>query len=130
MIFVDSSVWIDWLGGAAFKQARTLQALRPDADFIVGDLVLVEVLQGIADAARFAWVRQRLFNFTLVQVAGVEISIQAANHYRHLRSIGVTPRGTIDLLIATRCIAEGWPLLAKDRDYRPFAKHCGLELMD
>ena len=56
------------------------------------------------------------------------IAIEAARNYRLLRARGVTIRNTVDTLIATRCIVEGWSLLHRDRDYRPFVIHFGLTL--
>lgn len=38
----------------------------------------------------------------------------------------MTVRGTIDLLIATRCIADGHALLFGDRDFGPFVDWLGL----
>ncbi|MFG6282238.1 hypothetical protein [Sphingomonas sp. S6] len=52
--------------------------------------------------------------------------MQAARNYRHLRSIGITIRKTIDTLIATRCILDRLPLLYSDRDFDPFVQHLGL----
>jgi predicted nucleic acid-binding protein len=52
--------------------------------------------------------------------------VQAARNYRHLRSIGITIRKTIDTLIATRCILDRLPLLYSDRDFDPFVQHLGL----
>lgn len=96
---------------------------------LVGDLVLAEVLQGFAAPGEYERTRSWMTQLKLVEVAGVDIALQAAANHRRLRAIGVTPRGTIDTLIATRCITEGWPLLASDRDFRPFAEHLGLVLL-
>lgn len=46
-----------------------------------------------------------------------------------LRQIGVTVRKTIDTIIATRCIENGYQLLHADRDFDPFAKHLGLRVV-
>jgi len=47
-------------------------------------------------------------------------------NFRTLRAKGITVRKTIDCLIATRCIADGLPLLYSDRDFDPFVVHLGL----
>jgi hypothetical protein len=36
-------------------------------------------------------------------------------------------RKTIDTLIATRCIEDGYTLLHSDRDFEPFVTHLGLQ---
>jgi hypothetical protein len=36
-------------------------------------------------------------------------------------------RATIDTLIATRCIEDGFSLLHSDRDFEPFVEHLGLK---
>jgi hypothetical protein len=40
----------------------------------------------------------------------------------------VTPRKTIDTVIATRCIESRYDLLHSDRDFDPFVKHLGLRV--
>ena len=52
-----------------------------------------------------------------------------ARNHRALRSRGVTPRSTIDTIIATFCIAEGHDLLHCDRDFDPFERHLGLRVL-
>jgi hypothetical protein len=129
VIFVDSSVWIDWLRGTTTHQTETLAQMMVSQHVLVGDLVLVEVLQGIADPVQFERTRAVLLERRIVTVAGADIAVQAARNHRRLRAAGVTPRKTIDTLIATRCIFEGWSLLTRDRDFAPFAAHCGLHLL-
>jgi len=128
VIFVDSSVWIDWFAGKPTPQAERLDTFLSREPLVVGDLVLTEVLQGISNPAQLRRVRERLLSLTVVNVAGVEIALRAADNHRTLRTLGITPRGTVDTLVATRCIEEDWPLLTSDRDFRPFAEHLGLAL--
>ncbi len=58
------------------------------------------------------------------------IAIEAARNYRKLRGLGATVRGTVDLLIATRCVASGLSLLHADGDFDAFARHLGLRSVD
>lgn len=51
---------------------------------------------------------------------------ESARNYRRLRSLGVTIRGTVHMLIATRCLANGLTLLHSDRDFEAFQQHLGL----
>ena len=46
MIVVDSSVWIAHLRNSGSKAARALRALPHPDEILIGDLILLEVLQG------------------------------------------------------------------------------------
>jgi len=39
-------------------------------------------------------------------------------------------RGTVDVIVATRCIADGYGLLHSDRDFGAFEKHLGHQGVD
>ena len=70
-----------------------------------------------------------MISLQLVQLGGQTIAIQAAKNFRSLRRLGVTVRKTIDTVIATRCIEDGFDLLHSDRDFNPFAQHLGLKVL-
>lgn len=126
MILVDSSVWIDYFRGADSPQAARLDALLGEELIAVGDLVLAEVLQGFDTERDFRTARRLLTSLTIIDLGGRDIAIRAAQNYRKLRALGVTPRKTIDTIIATRCIENRLPLLYSDRDFDPFVAHLGL----
>jgi predicted nucleic acid-binding protein len=65
----------------------------------------------------------------VVELGGQDIAIQAARNFRALRSLGITVRKTIDTIIATGCIANGYDLLHNDRDFEPFVAHLGLHVV-
>jgi predicted nucleic acid-binding protein len=127
LTLVDSSVWIDLLANRSTVQTRALtQCLDRGDPLAIGDLVLIEVLQG-ARSERSADDAIRFFaKLNKVQIADHRVAVQAARNYRHLRSLGITIRKTIDTLIATRCILDRLPLLYSDRDFDPFVQHLGL----
>ena len=60
---------------------------------------------------------------------GPERAVVAAQNYRDLRRRGVTARKATDVAIATFCILEGYALLHNDRDFDPFEKHLGLQVV-
>ena len=97
--------------------------------WLLGDLILTEVLQGFTDEHDFNQARKMLTSLMVVELAGQEIAIQAARNFRALRKAGVTVRKTIDTVIATRCIESGYDLLHSDRDFEPFVKHLGLRVV-
>lgn len=92
----------------------------------IGDLILTEVLQGFDRDRDFESARQLLTALTIVELGGREIAVRAAKNFRKLRALGVTPRKTIDTIIATRCIESDLPLLYSDRDFDPFVERLGL----
>jgi predicted nucleic acid-binding protein len=126
LIFVDSSVWIDYFRGTPSPEADRLDALLGEEGLVVGDIVLAKVLQGLDRETDFETARRLLTGFPVVEVGGAEIAVQAARNFRALRGLGITVRKTIDTLIATRCLADGWSLLFSDRDFDPFVAHLGL----
>ena len=129
MILVDSSVWIDYFNGAATPQADKLDGLLGREPLAIGDLILIEVLQGFDDDRDFVKSRRLLTSFAVIQIGGPEIAIAAAQNFRYLRKRGVTVRKTIDTMIATRCIESGYDLLHSDRDFEPFVQHLGLRIV-
>lgn len=129
MILVDSSVWIDYFKGTITAQTDKLDALLGNEPLAIGDLILMEVLQGFADERDFNRARKMLTSLTVIELGGQEIAIQAAKNFRALRVRGVTVRKTIDTVIATRCIESGYDLLHNDRDFDPFVKHLGLRVV-
>jgi predicted nucleic acid-binding protein len=129
VILVDSSVWIDFFRGAATAQVEQLDSLLGSTPLAVGDLILAEVLQGVRDEREFNLVRRTLEDFTVIELGGKDIAIQAARNFRTLRGLGFTVRKTIDSIIATRCIEDGLTLLHADRDFDPFQEHLGLRVL-
>ncbi len=126
MILVDSSVWIDYFRGIPTPQCERLDALLGTEPLAIGDLILVEVLQGFTNDKDFNQAKKLLTALVVVDLGGRDIAIQAAKNFRILRALGVTVRKTIDTVIATRCIESGFTLLHADRDFDPFVTHLGL----
>ncbi len=128
MILVDSSVWIDYFNGTITPQTEMLDRLLGREPLAIGDLILTEVLQGFTRQRDFDRAAELLTSLEIVELAGLEVAMQAAINFRALRKLGVTVRKTVDTIIATRCIESGYDLLHNDRDFDPFVKHLGLRL--
>lgn len=129
MILVDSSVWIDYFNGVITPQTDKLDALLGSEPLAVGDLILTEVLQGFISEQAFRQAESLLTGLAIVELGGREIALRAARNFRALRAVGVTIRKTIDTIIATRCIEDGYELLHRDRDFDAFATHLGLRVV-
>lgn len=126
MIFVDSSVWVDFFNGVPSAEAARLDELLASHVVCLGDLVLMEVLQGFRHERDYRTARQLLIGLEVFEVGGRERATRAADNFRQLRAKGATVRKTVDCFIATFCIDNGLPLLHADRDFEPFQRHLGL----
>lgn len=127
MIVVDSSVWIANLRGLDTPMVRKLRAAVDDEkDLLIGDLTLLEVLQGARDEAHAGRIERNLRRYPVASMLDDGLAVQAARNYRRLRTRGITVRKTIDMIIGTFCIAGSHVLLHDDRDFDPMADHLGL----
>ncbi|MES2339561.1 MAG: PIN domain nuclease [Pseudomonadota bacterium] len=128
MILADSRVWIDFFRNVRNRQTAFLaDHLASEESFVViGDLILMEILQGAKDDAHARRIANRLSILPEVAICDAHLARAAASNYRRLRAHGITVRKTIDTLIATRCIVDDYALLYSDRDFDPFVEHLGL----
>lgn len=129
MIFVDSSVWIDYFNGRITKQTDLLDALLGDELVVIGDIVLTEVLQGFQNDRDFVMAKKLFDSLYFMPMLGKKLAIKSAENYRKLRKKGITVRKTIDVIIATFCIENNLPLLHSDRDFRIMEKHLTLKVL-
>lgn len=127
-LLVNSSVWIDYFNGSQTPQTDHLDECLGQQMIVVGDLILVEVLQGFRQQKDFEQAQTALMKFNFMEMLGKDIAIQSAINYRTLRSKGITIRKTIDCLIATFCIENNLELLHADRDFIPFEQHLNLRV--
>lgn len=129
MILVDSSVWIDLLNNVVTEPVRRLRELIPTTPLLIGDLILLEVLQGLRNEAQAKLVERSLSRFQAVALLDPELAVKAAAHDRLLRRRGITVGKTIDLVIGTFCIERGHALLHSDRDFEPMECLLGLQVV-
>ena len=126
MILVDSSVWIAHLRGLRTPAAVKLEAAASREPLLIGDLILLEVLQGARDESHAAQIERGLRQYALVPLLSADLAPRAAKNYRKLRELGVTIRKTADIIIGTFCIEHRHALLHDDRDFGPMEEHLGL----
>jgi hypothetical protein len=126
MILVDSSVWIAQLRGSWTVGTAKLEAAAGREPILVGDLILLEVLQGARDEAHATRIERGLRRFDVVPLLDGDLAPRAARNYRKLRDLGVTIRKTADIIIGTFCIERRCALLHDDRDFAPMEEHLGL----
>jgi predicted nucleic acid-binding protein len=126
VILVDTSVWVEYLRGRETAQTAKLQAAAAREPILIGDLILLETLQGARDDLHSARIERELRQFIVLPLLDDRLAAIAARNYRKLRSLGITTRKTVDLIIGTFCIERGHALLHDDRDFAPMEKHLGL----
>ncbi len=69
----------------------------------------------------FEQARQTLQRFTLVSLVTPALAVQSARNYRGLRQLGITPRKTIDCLIAQLRVSKmAYSILHSDNDFDGF----------
>jgi len=127
VILVESSVWIQYFNGEVNPRTDYLDEILGVEPVGIGDLILLEVLQGFRNDHEYDNAKLLLSNLTVFDMLGKEQAIRAAHNYRYLRKMGITVRKTIDTIIATYCISRDFPLLFSDRDFEPFVKHLNLQ---
>lgn len=127
MILVDSSVWIDYFNGKENKHTDFLDSALGNEIICIGDLILTEVLQGFINEKEYKAALEIFDTLYFFELGGKEVAIQASQNYRFLRLSGVTIRKTIDVIIATFCIKNGFRILHNDGDFDPFVTHLGLK---
>ena len=127
MIFVDSSVWVDYFNGTQSAETDYLDSLLGKEPVGLGDVVLLEVLQGFRSDQDYKTAKDLLTALTVFTLGGQEMAIKSADNFRLLRKKGITVRKSIDVLIATFCISKNIPLLHSDKDFEPFHQHLKLD---
>lgn len=120
-ILVDTSVWVNFFRGSQTPEVERLVVfLQNNERIFTGDLILAELLQGIRGQREADAVEAAFRPLMVLELVGEANARQSAAFYRELRAQGITPRKTIDCLIATWCIQNRIPLLHADQDFRPF----------
>lgn len=119
MILVDTSVLIGYLKGQ--DDARTLlfdELQTRKIPFGISPYTLQEVLQGARNEKDYQRLREYL-STQVIYFLPEEISTyeKAARLYFDLRRKGLTPRSTIDILIALTALEHNLMLLHNDRDF-------------
>lgn len=119
MVLVDTSVIIGYLKGHSnHKIALFNEILARDIPFGISAFTYQEVLQGARDEAELKTLKDYLSTqhiYYLEQEAATYE--QAALLFFNLRRIGISPRSTLDMLIALTAMKNNLALLHDDRDF-------------
>ena len=126
MIVVDTSVWIDFFNGRDTRETDALDSCLGQRPVAIGDLILVEILQGFRSDSDYRQAKSRLMSLPIIDMLGADRAVTCADYFRALRKKGVTIRKSADVIIASYCIDHGHSLLYSDRDFDPFVEHFGM----
>ena len=129
MVIVDTTVWIDYLNGVQTPQTDWLDTEVEKQRLGLTDLILCEILQGVKTDGQATETQRELMKFEVMPMSSIELAVAAAQNYRKLRAKGRTVRKTVDCLIATFCLTNGFTLLHNDRDFDPFEEILGLRVI-
>ena len=127
MILVDTSVWIDYFKGLETQETNLLDLALGKNDVAIGDLILLEILQGFRADKDYKTAKEHLLALHQFNMLTTDLALIAAENYRELRKHGITIRKSADVIIATFCIENQLPLLFADRDFIPFTQHLKLQ---
>ena len=123
MLLVDSSVWIDWLRGAATDAVRFVQAHEAREELAITQMIYLEVLQGVRSDRQYAACQRVLGAQTMLEpLDALETFEAAAQLYRQARKRGLTIRKSTDCLIAAIAVEQGAMLVHNDRDFLALAQ--------
>lgn len=129
MILADTSAWVEYdRATGSTVDERLADLIATDGPLMVTEPVLMEVLAGARSDEREQDLRGMLLSFGFLAFDAVSDFEAAARIYRRCRSVGVTPRGMVDCMIAAVARRHGAALLSWDVDMDRVARVIGLEL--
>lgn len=128
MIVSDTSAWIDYVRGIDAPHTNLLDYELANNRIITGDIIIAEFLQGFRSEKDYEEAKRMMDCLEYHDLVGKEIAIKAAQNFRKLRKNGITIRKTIDVIIATFCIENGYELIHNDRDFDPMENILGLKV--
>jgi hypothetical protein len=83
MIVVDTSVWIDYFNDHRTPEAAILDLALGEEAVAIGDLILVEILQGFRSDQDYRTARKHLSALQQFEMLGLDIAIKAADNSKN-----------------------------------------------
>ncbi|MCH8192841.1 MAG: PIN domain-containing protein [Planctomycetes bacterium] len=127
MIVVDTSAWVEFLNDTGHEIVNDLECALENELICLGDLIYCEVLQGVKSKRELNKVKNLFGTLQKDIIGGFDICERASENYKYLRSLGVTVRKTIDIIIGTFCVENGHEIIHNDRDFQSMEEHLGLK---
>lgn len=128
MSLIDTSAWVEFLRDTGSLVCLQVEQLL-EADAVVCEPVVMELLSGARDEAQLADLRRLMARCTTLRTESVDYEVAAAL-FRQCRRNGKTPRKMIDCLIAAVAIRNDVALLHLDQDFVVLAENSALRLAE
>jgi predicted nucleic acid-binding protein len=123
MIAADTSALVAYFNGNGGADVEKLAAAISNGELVLPAIVVTETLSDPASA--------RLLDAEIPDLTTLPITdgywVRAGHARRVLKTRGFKAK-VGDALIAQSCIDHDVALITRDKDFRHFAKHCGLKL--
>jgi hypothetical protein len=122
MVFIDTSIWIDFFANRSTKGTLALVEAIENEDLATCGVVITEVLQGVKQDKLFKKIKSILLDLIILPMTD-SIYINAAQIYRSCRKMGISIRNSVDCMIAATCMEHSTFILHSDRDFDYISKH-------
>ena len=76
MILVDTSVWIDYFNGIDSLETDTLDKALGNETVAIGDLILIEILQGFRTDKQYNMAKELLEPLQKFEMLGLDIAVK------------------------------------------------------
>ncbi|MGR3318839.1 MAG: type II toxin-antitoxin system VapC family toxin [Candidatus Anammoxibacter sp.] len=126
MVVIDTSAWIEYFNNTGHEIITDIDYALDNDLICLGDLIYCEVLQGIKHQKELHTVKEFFNTLHKESIGGFEICEKASKNYKRLRTLGVTVRKTIDIMIGTFCLEKGYKIIHNDIDFTYMEEHLGL----
>ena len=119
MILIDTSILIGYFKGIKGEPYDTFdKIIDNNVPFGICNQVYQELLQGAKNEKEFTLLKEYLDNIDIYDLRyGKKSYENAALMYMNCRKAGITPRSSIDMIIAQTAIENNLILFHNDRDY-------------
>lgn len=118
VVLVDSSVWI-----LAEKRLLVADQIPTGEKLATCPIIVQEVLRGTETPTHYNIARQVLLAVEMLDApTPFNRFEEAAQLYLRCRDAGVTPRSSVDCLVAVTALAHGAIVLHNDRDFDHIAR--------
>jgi len=119
MILVDTTVLIDIVKGVQNDKADLFKKIiKSDLVYGISEYTYLEMLQGARTDNEYSQLSDYLLDMNIYFLPKTLATYEKASSiYRSLRRQGITPRSTIDILIALTAIEYDLSLLHNDKDF-------------
>ena len=127
MLVADTSAWVEYLRGTGSPVHLALRANMEVGAVTLLEPVKAELLVGARTNVELRGLRRLVDGLDIELIHPRDDFDRAVEIHLRCRSVGVTPRGLIDCLIAAITERCGLPLLHADSDLAAIAGILGLE---